>query len=272
MGQIMIETIKDYKEEILKFKGELGQERETLFRGQSNHSWKIKSSLERHGIEVIECEKYYRIIDRYKLLINPLIKNRYERKSIRNGYPFDFKGYEQGSWELPEMEYLAYLRHHGFPTPLVDLSSSCFVALFFACEDFNQEKNEDGKIFIYSPPKIRFGRNEIPDLRKIGRYVEAGKRHFAQQSQYIIPVVYSSEWKFITFSKIIEDQRNEHALREIIICKEAKAKLMKELNEMNINRYTMYLNEDALIKSLADEWALEMHNKANSADAKKPRG
>jgi len=272
MGQIMIETIKDYKEEILKFKGELGQERETLFRGQSNHSWKIKSSLERHGIEVIECEKYYRIIDRYKPLINPLIKNRYERKSTRNGYPFDFKGYEQGSWELPEMEYLAYLRHHGFPTPLVDLSSSCFVALFFACEDFNQEKNEDGKIFIYSPPKIRLGGNEIPDLRKIGRYVEAGKRHFAQQSQYIIPVVYSSEWKFITFSKVIEDQRNEHALREIIICKEAKAKLMKELNEMNINRYTMYLNEDALIKSLADEWALEMHNKANSADAKKPRG
>ncbi len=32
---------------------------------------------------------------------------------------------------------------------------------------------------------------------------------------------------------------------------------MKELNEMNINRYTMYLNEDALIKSLADKWALE---------------
>ena len=46
-------------------------------------------------------------------------------------------------------------------------------------------------------------------------------------------------------------------LREIIISKDVKAKLMKELNEMNINRYTMYLNEDALIKSLADEWALE---------------
>jgi hypothetical protein len=158
---------------------------------------------------------------------------------------------------LPEMEYLVYLRHHGFPTPLVDLSSSCFVALFFACEDFNQEKNEDGKIFLYSPPQNRHGGNEIPDLRKIGRYVEAGKRHFAQQSQYVIPIVYDPEWKFITFSKVIEDQSNEHVLREIIISKDVKAKLMKELNEMNINRYTMYLNEDALIKSLADDWALE---------------
>jgi len=144
---MMIETIKDYREEILKFKSELGQQQVILYRGQSNHSWNIKSSLERHGIEIIECERYYRIIDKYKPLINPLIENRYERKSTRNGYPFDFKEYEKGSWELPEMEYLAYLRHHGFPTPLVDLSSSCFVALFFACEDFNQERKEDGKIF-----------------------------------------------------------------------------------------------------------------------------
>jgi len=254
---MMIETIKDYREEILKFKSELGQQQVILYRGQSNHSWNIKSSLERHGIEIIECERYYRIIDKYKPLINPLIENRYERKSTRNGYPFDFKEYEKGSWELPEMEYLAYLRHHGFPTPLVDLSSSCFVALFFACEDFNQERKEDGKIFLYSPPQIRLGGNDIPDLRKIGRYVEAGKRHFAQQSQYVIPIVYDSEWKFITFSKVIEDQSNKYGLREIIISKDVKAKLMKELNEMNINRYTMYLNEDALIKSLADGWALE---------------
>ncbi len=253
----MIETIKDYRDEILKFKSELGQERVTLFRGQSDRSWEIKSSLERHGIEIIECEKYYRTIDRYKPLINPLIENRYERKSTRNGYPFDFKEYEKGSWELPEMEYLAYLRHHGFPTPLVDLSSSCFIALFFACEDFNQEGKVDGKIFLYSPPQIRSGGNNVPDLRQIGRYVEAGKRHFAQQSQYLIPTVFDSEWKFITFKKVIESKKNNHELREITISKDVKAKLMKELNDMNINRYTMFLNEDALIKSLADEWALE---------------
>jgi len=56
---------------------------------------------------------------------------------------------------------------------------------------------------------------------------------------------------------VIEDQSNKYGLREIIISKDVKAKLMKELNEMNINRYTMHLNEDALIKSLADGWALE---------------
>ncbi len=32
---------------------------------------------------------------------------------------------------------------------------------------------------------------------------------------------------------------------------------MKDLNDMNINRYTMYMDQDSLIKSLADEWALK---------------
>jgi hypothetical protein len=251
---MMVSTIKEYREIISKYSSKLDQE--ILFRGQSDRSWKIKSSLERHGIEEIECEKYYRIIDRYKALINPLIENKYERKSTKHGYPFDFKEYEKGSWELPETEYLAYLRHHGFPTPLVDFSSSCFIALFFACEDFNQGK-KDGKVFLYSPPHIRLGGNKIPDLRQLGRYVEAGKRHFAQQSQYLIPTEYNSGWKFITFKKAFENKANDHVLREIIINKNSKVQLMKELNEMNINRYTMYLNEDALIKSLADEWALK---------------
>lgn len=254
----MIETISDYNAEILKFRNDLGQEREILFRGQSNCEWEIKSSLERHGIAIIECEKYYRIIDRYKPLINPLIDTRYERKSTANGYPFDFKEYDKGSWELPEMEYLAYLRHHEFPTPLIDFSISYFIALFFACEDFNQSNKTDGKLFLYSPPPLfTLVGNNIPGLRKIGRYVEAGKRHFAQQSQYLIPIEYNSEWKFITFKKAIEDASNKHELRELVISKNIKSKLMKELRMMNVTRYTMYLNEDSLIKSLADEWALE---------------
>jgi len=213
----MIETISDYKEEILKFKSELDEGRELLFRGQSNYSWEIRSSLERHGIETIACEKYYSLIDRYKPLINPFIEKRYERKLTEAGYPFDFKEYEKGSWTLPEMEYLAYLRHHDFPTPLIDLSMSCFIALFFACEDFNQETKIEGKVFLYSPPRIRIGGNDVPDLRKIGRYVEAGKRHFAQQSQYVIPTVYDSEWKFITFKNVIESKKNDHKLHEILM-------------------------------------------------------
>lgn len=255
----MIKTLEDYRKQILQLRSELDQDATILFRGQSNESWTIESSLERYGVSEIECEEYYRTIDRYKPLINPIIENRFERKFTRGGYPFDFSRYDEGSWELPEMEYLAYLRHHGFPTPLVDFSMSCFIALFFACEDFNQpkiDKRVNGKVFLYAS-QISVHGNKIPELRRIGRYVEAGKRHFAQQSNYLLPIEYTDEWKFIPFMRAMEDQHNKAVLREVTISKDVKVELMRALHEMNINRYTMYLNEDALIKSLADDWALE---------------
>lgn len=261
----MITTLKEYTEKLSRLKGDLGPRRLLLFRGQISSSWNLKSSLERHGVNQITCGEYYRLIDRYKPLINPFIENKYERKSSLAGYPFNFQEYDKGSWELPEMEYLAYLRHHGFPTPLLDFSLSCFVALFFACEDFNTEEKLDGKVFLYSPPENKENcGNGIPDVRIIGRYVEAGKRHFAQQSQYLVSVNFDSEWKFITFQEAVEHSRNDHVLREIIIEAAAKASLMSSLREMNINRYSMFLNEDALIRAFADELALErnysMHN------------
>jgi len=257
----MIESIKEFGEEIFKYKSELSEAPVILFRGQSNNTWTIKSSLERelerHGEEEISCEKYYRIIDRYKPLMNPIIENRFKRQTTRGGYPFNFNEYEEGSWELPEMEYMAYLRHHGFPTPSIDFSRSCFIALFFACADFNQDIKVDGKVFLCAHPRTWSSGPETPDLRRIGRYVEAGKRHLAQQSEYLIPTVFKSEWKFITFKNATDHRTNNYEFREIIISKNAKAKLMKELNDMNINQYAMFLNEDSLIKSFGDDWALE---------------
>jgi hypothetical protein len=162
------------------------------------------------------------------------------------------------------MEYLTYLRHHGFPTPLIDVTRSSYVALFFACEDFNQpdENRKDGKVWVYMPPEPVVQGNGIPELRVIGRYVEGGRRHFAQQSQYITPIKHSGEWIFIPFADIRNRPEYAKAFHEITICKNLKGKLMKELNEMNINRYTMYQDEESLIKSCADDWALELHSKA----------
>lgn len=253
----MISHINEYVAEVQKIKLNSKRSDGILFRGQSNSEWEIETSLERHGKEKIGCNEYYLQIDAYKTLINPLIERRFKRKTTRAGYPFDFEQYEEGSWELPEIEYLAYLRHHGFPTPLIDWSRSLYVALFFAWEDFNNKVKKDGKVFIYIPPKIRSGGNDVPDYRHIGRYVEVGNRHIAQQSEYLIPIIFTNEWEFIPFKEVAERDRSDHTIIEIRVNKLSKAKIMKDLNDMNINRYTMYMDQDSLIKSLADEWALK---------------
>lgn len=253
---IMIKNLKQFDEEIDSVKAKHSDCSEILYRGQVGSSWKIQSSLERIRTEEMDCEEYYGHIDKLKPLINPLIKNKFYRKMTCSGYPFDFDEYEEGSWSLPEMGYLAYLRHHGFPTPTIDWTESHYVALFFACEDFVKSKTT-GKVFVYCQ-KLRSNVNGdgIPKFLKVGRYVETDKRHFVQQSQYLIPMVYEKKWKFITFERVIEDNTNSYDFVAIEIEKEAKKSIIKELRRMNINRYTMYLDEDSLIGNFADEFSL----------------
>ena len=124
-------SLKQFDEQIERIKAKYADGSVILYRGQVNTAWKIQSSLERIGIEEISCEEYYRHIDKLKPLINPLIKNKFIRKMTLSGYPFKFDEYDPGSWSLPEMEYLTYLRHHGFPTPIIDWTESHYIALFF---------------------------------------------------------------------------------------------------------------------------------------------
>jgi hypothetical protein len=55
----------------------------------------------------------------------------------------------------------------------------------------------------------------------------------------------------------MEDGTNTYDFAEIEIANEAKMAIIKELRRMNINRYTMYLDEDSLIRNFADELSLE---------------
>jgi hypothetical protein len=81
---------------------------------------------------------------------------------------------------------MAYLRHHGFPSPLLDWSSSPYVAAYFAFA----EPVEDGKnVAIYAYRErgdggFKIGGNDEPFIRQLGPYVSGPKRHFAQRSQY----------------------------------------------------------------------------------------
>ena len=77
----MISTLEAYSNEISRIVAEMEDKGGILYRGQRNSEWEIKSSLERHGVNRITCEEYYKLIDRYKPLLNPLIDNKFERRS-----------------------------------------------------------------------------------------------------------------------------------------------------------------------------------------------
>lgn len=265
MKKIIVKSIKEYIEEIQKIYKEIESNRTILFRGQSNSEWEISSTLERANIEEISFKDYYTTIDYFKPELNAL-GEKFERKvKFPGGYDFDFTDYNPISFnQFPELEYLAYLRQHGFPTPLIDVTQSEYIALFFACE--NYKENANAKVFVLQSDLWSSGGTNQPEIHLIGHYLNVDKRHIAQQSEYLIPAFFRTgtdcEWMFTSFSNAKKDSlefgdiwRSEHPdypqkIYEIEIDASAKKDILLELERMNINHYTLYLNEDALIQKL----------------------
>ena len=105
-----------------------------MFRGQSDASWPIQTTLYR----------------RYKLLWhdrdcwNEYVEE-YESKK-RNIISRDILNYKP-TQENEDFYILSTLRHLGFPCHLIDWTASLTTAIFFAC---SEKENEDGALWILS--------------------------------------------------------------------------------------------------------------------------
>jgi hypothetical protein len=269
---MVVKSLKEYIEGIQSVRNSFKSPKNILFRGQGNAEWKIKSTLERAGIREIPFAKYYEQIDYLKPEINSF-GYHFERKIKPSGYDFDFSDWRKISIDqFPELDYLTYLRHHAFPTPLIDVTQSEYIALFFACENVKygedaEVREPNAKVFALLEDDIgNLGGTNQPELHKIGHYIETDPRHIAQQSEYILSAEFKSgerpEWFFIPFSQALEYEKEmdeiiseegrvvPKKIYEIEIEGSAKKNILAELARMNINHYTLYLNEDALIQKL----------------------
>lgn len=225
-----------------------------LFRGQSRTSYRLETTLERFGLVNCGFDDYVRYLSKVKPAIESMLDRKFAFKwdnpeDTGRTFTLSQLNLREGQYEL-----MVYLRHHGFPTPLLDWSRSLYVALFFALSD--QPRDENAALFMYIEHLGNDDKGGVvgaPEISTIGQYVTAHKRHWIQQSDYTACVAKQDDvWVYHPHEGAFGGPSGESdRLVKVEIIPSARVQILRQLDSMNINAFSLYGTEEAMMKTLA---------------------
>jgi len=236
-----------------------------LFRGQADASWSLSTTLERSPGRIERVEKYYSIIREIKPQIETFTDRSFETPEFGDVHSIaqDYDNFSRSLafGKLPGYEYMIYLRHHGFPSPLLDWSRSPYVAAFFA---FGKTSAENVSIFVYAerPENMKMRGAGHPAIYCFGPIVRSHRRHFLQQSTYSICTRFElpeealgatlPSWRFASHEDVFaQNDKHQDLLWKFVSPAAERIQVLQRLNEYNLNALSLFGTEESLLETLA---------------------
>ena len=229
--------------------------REWVFRGQSDCTWGIKSSIYRL------FEDFQEIFKSYKDRRRRFAKNEHERLNIENFQASAHLYLDHLPEESNLLEWCSIMQHYGAPTRLIDVSFSPYIAAYFALES----GNKDCCIFAFK--HRHFTSIDETDLKTDNyrsQIFEDGKgsgnnsffipyepkrtnhRLIAQQGLFLVPST-----NYQTFDKILSNyETNPNVSIKYIIPSNLRYEGLKLLRRLNITSSSLFPGIDGFCKSL----------------------
>jgi len=275
------EVIDEIREEYGVYRHELdnGQIYELpnrlLFRGQSNFNWNLLTTLERKTTASFHVLNYLYHATR---CINEIESFTGFRWNLPD-YP-EIESQVRETQDalrvfLPGYDYLVYLRHHGFPSPLLDWTESPYIAAYFAYIDAT---TDDPAVYCYieSPERAKGRSGDGPMITVKGPFVTTHKRHFAQKAWYTVSTKWNHQQErhyFCQHEDVFKlNNPMQDLLFKIVLPITERKRALTHLNDYNINHFTLFQSEDSLIKALSTkEFDISALQQINPPEDSQPR-
>lgn len=230
-----------------------------LFRGQEDSRWPLKTTLERSGQDGMLFSDYYRLISGVRPQVETLIEAAWDEmpdyREVEElmAKPGEFSVDIMNVRGFPGYDYMVYLRHHGFPSPLLDWTRSPFIAAYFAfrrcIEDWGL-----ASIYVYCEHPNRYKRlpRYEPLIISHGPNVRTHRRHFLQQCEYTSCMAFKSPVRFTHHEEVFaRSKRGQDLLWKFNIPSTERLKVLKFLDAHNLNAFSLFGSEESLMETMA---------------------
>jgi len=253
--QVRLDTWEECEQRLLQIESDNSKSLTGVwFRGQPNASWGLKTTLERRTSRIFSVEEYWELSVRIKPILEGMTGNHWKTGEWSEpSWPFEVYFRDAMNYE-----YLAYLRHHGFPSPLLDWSRSPYVAAYFAFAP--PEMTHDVAIYTFSetPHNTKSSAGRGPKIISHGGYnLKTHKRHYQQQSTYTVCVVQDETtpfWRFVSHENLLDSKDTEmeqDVLYKTIVPSSERVKVLKHFDRFNLNGFSLFGSEESLMDMLA---------------------
>ena len=206
-----------------------------VYRGQADADWKVTSGAVRR-IENF-CSNEYQLTDEE---LSSMIQE-YQRQELIE--PLNLMGRSDQTEEL----MLAELQHHGAATQLVDFTENPLVALWFACSEYNEEK--DGKIFV-----IDIGNPSIWINGRHQKWLSEDAREFIyyEPDRSLSPRIAAQLSLFLVANPNIPEEE----LKSLTVRAGEKPRILKQLERLGISERVLFADLPGLatLNSARRKW------------------
>jgi hypothetical protein len=245
-----------FERELNELRAQLAAPAQLLFRGQNDADFRLTTTLERAGCERMFFGDYYRLAVHR---VGPAVETF-------TGKSWEVASYSELEKELHDPEllsfrrfpsvglyrYMVYLRHHGFPSPLLDWTYSPHVAAFFAFRDSTASEKRSIYVYCEMPKGFKGGAVGEPTIRPIGPYVRSHPRHFRQQSDYTICASFDTNfgWFFHPHEPVFGSRGKQDMLWKFNFPSTLRTEILRLLDEYNLNAFSLFDSEETLLETM----------------------